>query len=417
MNFNLLKSLKTKHPIDKINKQSYVFLFDIDHTLYTRDKKMDYAEFNAWMVAYNKLVEKMCKKCVVNGEINKECGGYVESEKKCVDSKKIDKKCVDGNCVESEKIENKCCDSRCVESEYVDGKCVDSKKIENECIHNKCIQAENADKKDFIKQSTNVALNSNIEQSDSKNNINQSNQPITKQPTTSSSHNIINTNDLSNLNLSSNYNNYPITKQPTASSYNNTINTNNSSNLSSSSNPSNLIPSNDNTNPINTNIPSLKTLLTKNKCFGKDFFQYFNITMTEGETLRGPFNFSSFLSPNPNLIKALKKIEYPKYCFTNGTESRAKEILECLNLTTIFDGVICVDNDSKLDLAKPFDKSYEFVETYFNIQDTSKIIFFDDNLFNIESGQQRGWCCVHVDGDIVEKIEGVYELIKSEGER
>jgi pyrimidine 5'-nucleotidase len=103
------------------------------------------------------------------------------------------------------------------------------------------------------------------------------------------------------------------------------------------------------------------------------------------------------VAPDARLRELLETSPCPIYCLTNGNLEHSMDALKTLGLLRSIDGLFCADY-SLLDIVvKPDLRSFRYVVDRLEIEDETKVIFFDDSTKNIEAALQAGWIGVHVD--------------------
>ena len=93
--------------------------------------------------------------------------------------------------------------------------------------------------------------------------------------------------------------------------------------------------------------------------------------------------YKSF-KPNQFLKDLLKSIPYPKYILTNANTSHAVQVLKKLDLLSSFDDILTADHFTNL---KPHPEPYNTAIEKFNLTNSENIIFFEDNIFNLETAK------------------------------
>ncbi|KAF5141413.1 pyrimidine 5 -nucleotidase [Vairimorpha ceranae] len=164
----------------------------------------------------------------------------------------------------------------------------------------------------------------------------------------------------------------------------------------------------------NKNAPPFEELKDRNLLNTETFVKYFKTIPRDLEKTKGSADYNRFLKEDTKLKKCLESIPVRKWCFTNAMEYRAKKVLNCLDLTDTFEGVICRDNKCFYGtvMRKPQEQVYKFVEELLQIKDKRKVFFFDDNIENIDTGCKMGWRCFHITPDT--DLVGILKNIKQE---
>lgn len=109
--------------------------------------------------------------------------------------------------------------------------------------------------------------------------------------------------------------------------------------------------------------------------------------------------YEEYLRPDNALRDILNGLKCRKICFTNGDNTQARAVLNALGLTTCFEAVITVDISRPYFVHKPMKESYEFVNQLFQVRQPENVIFFDDNIRNIQQATECGWHAYHVQND------------------
>lgn len=166
-------------------------------------------------------------------------------------------------------------------------------------------------------------------------------------------------------------------------------------------------------------VPTFKEILQMSLMYGGAFYKVFNVTAKQADDLREIIDYSQYIPKDTLLRNKLISIPHRKWCFTNGLKSRAKSLLTALNIENCFEGVICMDDDSRGDFGKPFKNSFIFVEKLFDVTRKDHVIFFDDNVNNIKVSNEMGWKSILVgkEDNLVDLIDKTEEDIKLGPER
>lgn len=168
-------------------------------------------------------------------------------------------------------------------------------------------------------------------------------------------------------------------------------------------------------------IPPFSDIIKCNPLLSESFFKYFGKHPIEVELYKGIVDYYLYVKKDDKLINLLKDLPYRKFCFTNGMKCRAEPILDLMELTDIFEGVIRMDDKSINNsvMGKPKEEAYDFVEKLLNIKDKNKVFFFDDASMNIEEGTRRGWnsYLVKKNDDIVEMVNKIIKEISTDMDR
>lgn len=111
------------------------------------------------------------------------------------------------------------------------------------------------------------------------------------------------------------------------------------------------------------------------------------------------------MKEDKNLNELLNKLgKDNKFIFTNGTYSHAELCLEKTGLKNYFKKTFARDT---VPMMKPFLRTYKFVQEqiYYENNDNvgKKIIFFDDNIHNIQSAKSYGWKTVWIHPQFMKK--------------
>lgn len=109
--------------------------------------------------------------------------------------------------------------------------------------------------------------------------------------------------------------------------------------------------------------------------------------------------YTDYLQRDLVLKSMLDRLNCRKICLTNGDVSQARGILAALGLTECFEAAVTVDSAVPFFIHKPTEESYKFVDELFGIENPKSVLFFDDNIKNIEQALVHGWSAHHVQGD------------------
>ena len=94
-----------------------------------------------------------------------------------------------------------------------------------------------------------------------------------------------------------------------------------------------------------------------------------------------------YLDPNPVLRGNIAALPGKKFIFTNGSKAHAENVASYLKLFDLFDGHFGVEDTGYI--PKPNAHAYDAFLGRFDI-DSTKAIFFEDNLRNLEVPKQLG---------------------------
>lgn len=155
-------------------------------------------------------------------------------------------------------------------------------------------------------------------------------------------------------------------------------------------------------------ITSTKTL------FKEIMFIYCNMAPKDFDSRHDSIQFSKFIKTDHELVSKLEEIKLKKFCFTNGSETRARSILSLLKIDHLIEGVICTDDEDTEFFAKPSESSYAFVESYLGIKHRRNIYFFDDSISNVHAARLRGWKSFVVSEDIKKSLDHALSEINSD---
>ncbi|ELQ74988.1 Haloacid dehalogenase-like hydrolase [Trachipleistophora hominis] len=111
-------------------------------------------------------------------------------------------------------------------------------------------------------------------------------------------------------------------------------------------------------------------------------------------------NYEEYLKKDPVLRDVLNRLDCRKICLTNGDTIQAKGILDALGLTECFEAVVTIDAAVPFFIHKPTKESYQFVDELFGVSSPKNVLFFDDNIKNIEQALAHNWIAHHVQGNI-----------------
>lgn len=139
----------------------------------------------------------------------------------------------------------------------------------------------------------------------------------------------------------------------------------------------------------------------------KELFYYeFGMSISDfHEKYENP-DIAEYLKPNEYLNEILKSLKCRKFCFTNGSKTRAKNILRYLELEEFIEAVICSADYTEENnfILKPNPASFEFVENFLSISDATKIFFFDDKQSIVNQAILKGWNAFKVENNLIDVL-------------
>ncbi|EEQ81429.1 hypothetical protein NCER_102142 [Vairimorpha ceranae BRL01] len=94
------------------------------------------------------------------------------------------------------------------------------------------------------------------------------------------------------------------------------------------------------------------------------------------------------------------------FCFSNSNSKQSEYVLNVLGISPYIDTLICVGYlPNKEVICKPMPEAYNFVNHVVNKNRNKIILFFDDNLKNVNDANRAGWIGIKVDdANDIEKI-------------
>lgn len=139
--------------------------------------------------------------------------------------------------------------------------------------------------------------------------------------------------------------------------------------------------------------------------FRQIFYSLFGIHPSEFSRSYDIPDLGSFVKPDPELREMLEAVPLRKFCFINGCKERASSVLKYLQLSHVFEAVVCADVVETEFICKPTARSYKFVEDFLGISAPGSIFFFDDTLKNVDAARAAGWNAVHVASSIKDYLK------------
>ncbi len=106
----------------------------------------------------------------------------------------------------------------------------------------------------------------------------------------------------------------------------------------------------------------------------------------------------NLLTPDQAVREALLKITQPKFIFTNADRHHARRVLEVLELTDCFDGIIDI-----LDIApycKPMPEGFQIAMKLAKVANPQDCIFIDDGIHNLAGARKLGIFTIHVGAEV-----------------
>jgi len=119
-------------------------------------------------------------------------------------------------------------------------------------------------------------------------------------------------------------------------------------------------------------------MTTTKYVFDLDFTLYSKGEFTQTENAEIFYNSFKF---KPFLKHLFESIKHKKYIFTNGSLLHAENVLERMHLTDVISNIVSFD---MIDVYKPDPRIYDYAIKKFEIHKKDTIIFFEDNLENLE---------------------------------
>jgi FMN phosphatase YigB (HAD superfamily) len=118
-----------------------------------------------------------------------------------------------------------------------------------------------------------------------------------------------------------------------------------------------------------------------------------------------PYDTYDDIKQDLNLINFLSKIYSPKYLFTNATYGHADISLKKLNIFHYIDFIFARDT---INLMKPDFNAYNHVHnrikfnnvSYYNEYNTPDILFFDDQMDNLETAKKFNWTTIYIGNEV-----------------
>lgn len=96
-------------------------------------------------------------------------------------------------------------------------------------------------------------------------------------------------------------------------------------------------------------------------------------------------------------VQLFQKLPYKKIAFSNTNMAQSKKTLEDLGIDKFFDILFAptFEKDKKC-ICKPSEEAFTVVNNIINRKLNKKILFFDDNIKNVNMANKIGWNGVHV---------------------
>lgn len=109
----------------------------------------------------------------------------------------------------------------------------------------------------------------------------------------------------------------------------------------------------------------------------------------------GPMNYSR-INENTHLSYYLNHLPYDKYIYTNGTYGHADEVLRKMKLSRNFKMIY--SRDTVVRMKPDIDAAIDVQDhiRYLSRQSNTQLVFFEDNLENLETAKKLGWKTVWI---------------------
>ena len=113
-----------------------------------------------------------------------------------------------------------------------------------------------------------------------------------------------------------------------------------------------------------------------------------------GASMRRAYQY--IVRPDPHLSQMLGALRGPKYLFTNGSRQHGLGSLQALGVLDHFDGQL--DRDSAGGMLKPNPRVFALMHAVVQRESPgAEIVFFDDQLANLQQAKAFGWRTVWID--------------------
>jgi putative hydrolase of the HAD superfamily len=113
---------------------------------------------------------------------------------------------------------------------------------------------------------------------------------------------------------------------------------------------------------------------------------------------------SAYLQPDAPLREMLQSLPQRKWIFTNSDNTHTMRVLEALDLTGCFDGIISLES---LDYeCKPHPIVYQTALALAGESDPGRVVYLDDSLRNLAPAKEMGVFTIHV-GPVTPTGDGV----------
>lgn len=117
-------------------------------------------------------------------------------------------------------------------------------------------------------------------------------------------------------------------------------------------------------------------------------------------------DLNSFFTDTSKSVNMLKNIPVRVFCFSNCNKKQSEYMLTTLGLDKYIDTLFVpsYQSDSEI-ICKPMREAFDIVNKIVNKRGNKKILFFDDNIKNVEGANKAGWIGIHVeDADKISEI-------------
>jgi putative hydrolase of the HAD superfamily len=106
---------------------------------------------------------------------------------------------------------------------------------------------------------------------------------------------------------------------------------------------------------------------------------------------------SGFLTPNPELIALLRRLPQRKWIFTNADSAHARRVLEALQVSEFFEGIVDVVSNGFA--CKPEEQAYRSALLAAGESSPERCIFLDDSPRNLAPARRLGIFTILVGSD------------------
>lgn len=105
-----------------------------------------------------------------------------------------------------------------------------------------------------------------------------------------------------------------------------------------------------------------------------------------------------FFTDTSESVRMLEKIPVRVFCFSNCNKKQSEYMLTTLGLDKYVDTLFVPSYQTNSEIiCKPMPEAFDIVNRIVNKKGNKKIIFFDDNIKNVNGANKAGWIGIHVE--------------------